>query len=90
MSGDPGDKLDFRHMKLALGEALSVGKEHYSMTRPGKSEYFTTILELLRAMADKKPERVVCLDAGFADNEQLKAHALQIFKAKGVTSFKTV
>jgi adenine-specific DNA-methyltransferase len=47
-------------------------------------------LELIRAMADRKPERVVCLDAGFAGNDQLKANAVQIFKIKGVTSFKTV
>lgn len=47
-------------------------------------------LELIRAMADRKPERVVCLDAGFAGNDQLKANAVQIFKTRGVTSFKTV
>lgn len=47
-------------------------------------------LELIRAMADKKPERVVCLDEGFAGNDQLKANAVQIFKTKGITSFKTV
>lgn len=47
-------------------------------------------LELIRAIADKKPERVVCLDQGFAGNDQLKANAVQLFKTKGVTSFKTV
>jgi adenine-specific DNA-methyltransferase len=47
-------------------------------------------LELIRAMADTKPERIVCLDEGFAGNDQLKANAVQIFKTKGVTSFKTV
>jgi adenine-specific DNA-methyltransferase len=47
-------------------------------------------LELIRAMADQKPERVVCLDEGFAGHDQLKANAVQIFKTKGVTSFKTV
>lgn len=47
-------------------------------------------LELIRAIADRKPERVVCLDAGFVGNDQLKANAVQIFKTKGVTSFKTV
>ena len=47
-------------------------------------------LDLIRAMAGRKPERVVCLDAGFADNDQLKANAVQIFRAAGVTSFKTV
>ena len=47
-------------------------------------------LDLIRAIAEKKPERVVCLDEGFAGNDQLKANAVQIFKTKGVTSFKTV
>jgi adenine-specific DNA-methyltransferase len=47
-------------------------------------------LELIRAIADMKPERVVCLDEGFAGNDQLKANAVQTFKTKGVTSFKTV
>lgn len=47
-------------------------------------------LEAIRAMAERKPERVVCLDDGFAGNDQLKANAVQIFKTKGVTSFKTV
>ncbi len=46
--------------------------------------------ELIRAMAEAKPERVVCLDEGFAGNDQLKANAVQIFKTKGVASFKTV
>ena len=47
-------------------------------------------LELIRAVADRTPERVVCLDAGFAGNDQLKANAVQIFRTKGITSFKTV
>ena len=47
-------------------------------------------LDVIRAMAGRKPGRVVCLDAGFADNDQLKANAVQIFRAAGVTSFKTV
>jgi adenine-specific DNA-methyltransferase len=49
----------------------------------------TLTIELIRAMAERKPERVVCLDEGFAGNDQLKANAVQIFKTKGVTSFKT-
>ena len=47
-------------------------------------------LELIRAIADMKPERVVCLDEGFASNDQLKTNAVQTFKTKGITSFKTV
>ena len=47
-------------------------------------------LDLIRAIAERKPERVVLLDEGFAGNDQLKANAVQTFKTKGVTSFKTV
>jgi adenine-specific DNA-methyltransferase len=47
-------------------------------------------LELIRALATMKPERVVTLDAGFAGNDPLKTNAVQIFRAAGVTSFKTV
>jgi adenine-specific DNA-methyltransferase len=47
-------------------------------------------LDLIRAMAERKPERAVCLDEGFAGNDQLKANAVQIFHGKGVVSFKTV
>ena len=47
-------------------------------------------LELIKHIAEQKPERVVCLDQGFANNDQLKANAVQIFRNKGITSFKTV
>jgi adenine-specific DNA-methyltransferase len=46
-------------------------------------------LEAIRAMADKKPERVVCLDEGFTGNDQLKTNTVQTFKSKGVV-FRTV
>ena len=46
--------------------------------------------DVIRDMAEKHPERIVCLDEGFAGNDQLKANAVQIFKTRGVTSFKTV
>ncbi len=47
-------------------------------------------LGVIRAMATRQPARVVCLDAGFAGNDQLKANAVQTFKTKGVASFKTI
>ena len=47
-------------------------------------------LEAIRAIADLRPERVVCLDEGFEGNDQLKVNAAQTFKTKGVTSFQTV
>lgn len=47
-------------------------------------------MELVEAIANMNPGRVVFLDKGFAGNDQLKANAAQLFKAKGVESFKTV
>lgn len=47
-------------------------------------------LDLIRAIADRKPERVVLLDHGFAGNDQLKTNAVQTFKTKGVVKFQTV
>ena len=44
----------------------------------------------MRSTQIRKPERVICLDEGFAGNDQLKANAVQTFKIKGVASFKTV
>jgi adenine-specific DNA-methyltransferase len=46
--------------------------------------------DIIKAMAERQPERVVCLDESFAGNDQLKTNAVQTMKAKGVTSFKTV
>ncbi len=46
-------------------------------------------LEVFRAMAEKKPQRVVCLDVSFAGNDQLKVNAAQILKTKDIV-FKTV
>lgn len=46
--------------------------------------------EVIKEIAARKPERVVCLDQGFAGNDQLKTNAAQTFKGKGVTSFRTV
>ena len=46
--------------------------------------------ELIKSMADLKPQRVVCLDEGFAGNDQLKTNAVQTMKAKGVMSFRTI
>ena len=31
-------------------------------------------------MAERKPERVVCLDEGFSGNDQLKTNAAHIFE----------
>ncbi len=44
----------------------------------------------IRAMAERQPERAVCLEAGYAGNDPLKAHAVQIFRTKGLQRFGTV
>ena len=46
--------------------------------------------ELIKAMAEKQPSRVICLDRGFANNDQLKTNAVQMMKSKGVDDFRTV
>ena len=38
-----GGKLDFERLKLALGEAVDVGKARYGMSSPGKADCFKTI-----------------------------------------------
>ena len=46
--------------------------------------------EVIKAMSEKQPSRVICLDRGFANNDQLKTNAVQIMKSKGVDDFRTV
>jgi len=46
--------------------------------------------ELIKAMAERKPARVICLDEGFQNNDQLKTNAALIMKTKGVVKFQTV
>ena len=46
--------------------------------------------EVIKAMAEKNPSRVICLDQGFDGNNQLKTNAVQIMKSKGVEDFRTV
>ena len=36
-------KLDFERLKLALGEAVDVGRERYGLNWPGKAECFKAI-----------------------------------------------
>ncbi len=45
---------------------------------------------LIKAMAERTPTRVICLDEGFQNNDQLKTNAVQIMKSKGVVKFQTV
>ncbi|HLA28305.1 MAG TPA: site-specific DNA-methyltransferase [Syntrophales bacterium] len=44
---------------------------------------------VIKAMAEKKPMRIVCLDEGFKSNDQLKTNAVQIMKTRKIV-FRTV
>jgi adenine-specific DNA-methyltransferase len=46
--------------------------------------------EVIKAMAELNPSRVICLDEGFQDNDQLKTNAVLIMKSHGVNDFRTV
>lgn len=98
----PGRTADDILYEILLKSGFPLTTPVERLTLAGKSVYSAAggalficlerglTLELIRAMAERKPERVVCLDEGFAGNDQLKANAVQIFKTKGVPSFKTV
>ena len=38
--------------------------------------------EVIDAIAEANPLQVICLDEGFSGNDQLKANAVQAFKAR--------
>lgn len=46
--------------------------------------------ELIKAIAERKPVRVICLDEGFQNDDQLKANAVLIMKSNEVLKFQTV
>jgi len=46
--------------------------------------------DVIVAMARLKPARVVCLDEGFRNNDQLKTNAVQTMKSHEVEDFRTV
>ena len=46
--------------------------------------------ELIKAIAEKQPSRVICLDEGFQNNDSLKTNAVLIMQSKGVENFRTV
>ena len=74
-------------------ETLTIeGKTVYSVTGYGMLICLERGLtrELIRAIAERKPSHVVCLDEGFTENDQLKTNAVLIMKSKGVTKFQTI
>jgi adenine-specific DNA-methyltransferase len=46
--------------------------------------------DVVKSMAELEPARVICLDSGFKNNDQLKTNAIQIMKSYGINDFRTV
>jgi adenine-specific DNA-methyltransferase len=47
-------------------------------------------VELIKEIAKLEPARVVCLDSGFQEKDDLKTNAIQIMKSHGIDDFRTV
>jgi adenine-specific DNA-methyltransferase len=71
--------------KKAVMKVYSIG-ENELLICPEKN----LTHELIKAMAEKKPVRVICLDEGFHNNDQLKTNAALIMKSHGVLKFQTI
>jgi len=75
-----------------VGSLQLAGKKVYSIEGGALLVCLDKALtkEVITEMARKEPARVICLDAGFSGNDQLKTNAVQIMKSHKVEDFRTV
>src|SRR5665648_847327 len=73
-----GGKLDLDRLKLALGEAVDVGKERYGMSWPGKADCFRTIQAPSLGTLRPSPEESVAFDA--SENLIIEGDNLEVLK----------
>ena len=73
-----GGKLDFERLKLALGEAVDVGKERYGMSWPGKADCFRTIQAPSLGTLRPSPEESVAFDT--TENLIIEGDNLEVLK----------
>ncbi len=71
-----GDKIDFERLKLALREAVDVGRERYGMNSPGKAECFKTIQAPSLGTLRPCPDQSVHFDA--TDNLIIEGDNLEV------------
>jgi adenine-specific DNA-methyltransferase len=93
--------------ELLLKAGFSLSTKVQSLTLAGKQVFSIEdralliclekeiIPELIDALAEANPLQVICLDEGFKGNDQLKANAVQTFRARAEAEeaeivFKTV
>jgi len=65
-----GGQIDFERLKLALGQAVDVGKERYGLTWPG-----TTLAELTNQVQDARLKGISGRNARFFEDELKKLDA---------------
>jgi len=73
-----GGKLDFDRLKLALGEAVDVGRERYGMNWPGKAECFKTVQQPSQAALIPSKEESVNFDT--TENLIIEGDNLEVLK----------
>ena len=71
-------KVDFDRLKLALGEAVDVGKERYGMNWPGKADCFKTIQMPSLGTLRPCPEESVNFDT--TENLIIEGDNLEVLK----------
>ena len=82
--------VSIKRIELAGKEVFSIGDDALLICLDRQLTQ-----DVLDAMADMEPSRVICLDSGFQGNDQLKANAVQTFKARArnretAVEFRTV
>jgi adenine-specific DNA-methyltransferase len=73
-----GGKLDIDHLKMALGEAVDVGRERYGMNWPGKADCFKTIQAPSLGTLRPCPEESVNFDT--TENLIIEGDNLEVLK----------
>ena len=76
--GGVGGKIDFDRLKLALGEAVDVGRERYGMNWPGKADCFKTIQTPSMGTLRPCPEESVNWDT--TENLIIEGDNLEVLK----------
>src|SRR5271170_2684545 len=71
-------KVDFDRLKLALGEAVDVGKERYGMNWPGKADCFRTIQAPSLGTLRPCPEESINFDT--SENLIIEGDNLEVLK----------
>ncbi len=72
------NKIDFEKLKLALGEAIGVGKERYGMTWPGKADCFKIIQN--SSIGTLKPCRKESVNFDTTENLFIEGDNLEVLK----------